>query len=68
MPAVKKKTEVLEEKTGRAEPAFSKEQILGSARYREQKDLADALLDAGRMYTFKTVDSMIENYMKRKVE
>lgn len=49
------------------EKVFSKEQILNSAKYKNRVDLVDALLDSRKTYTFKTVDSLIEEYMKGKV-
>lgn len=51
-----------------AEPQFSKEQIVASARYRNHRDLVDALLDDKKKYTFETVDKMIEKYKKGQVK
>lgn len=51
-----------------AELKFDKEQIVGSARYRNRRDLMDALLEAGKKYTFETVDEMIEEYQKGQVK
>lgn len=49
------------------EQRFSKEQIAASERYRDQKDLVDALLEEGKEYTLKAVDGMIDKYLKGKV-
>lgn len=50
-----------------AEPKFSKEQIAASEKYRNQRDLVDALLEEGKKYTIATVDSLIEKYKKGQV-
>lgn len=45
----------------------TKEQILASARYHNQRDLVEALLDSGKKYTVETVDKLINEFMKGKV-
>lgn len=50
------------------EPQFSKEQIVASEKYHNQRDLVDALLENGKKYTIGTVDNLIENYKKGKVK
>jgi len=50
------------------EPVFSKEQILASDRYANRRDLVDALLDEDKSYTMKTVDNLVEKYMKGQVK
>lgn len=50
------------------EPQFSKEQIAVSEKYRNQRDLVDALLENGKKYTIATVDSLIEKYKKGQVK
>lgn len=52
----------------RSEPMFSKEQILASARFANRRDLVDALLDEDKSYTMKTVDNLVEKYMKGQVK
>ena len=47
---------------------FTKEQILASAKYRNRRDLVDALLDEDKSYTMKTVDNLVEKYMKGQVK
>lgn len=47
---------------------FTKEQLLYSEKYSNQRDLVDALLDGNKSYTTETVDKMIEDYMKGKVK
>lgn len=68
LPATKKNMKAITEKKEEEEKVFSKEQILNSGRYKDRADLVDALLDARTVYTLKTVDSLIESYMKRKVD
>ncbi len=53
--------------TGKAENTFSKEQLAASSRFRERRDILEALLDDGELYTVKAVEEKIENYMKGKV-
>jgi len=48
-------------------PAFTKEQLLASAKYSARKDLISALLDGKKTYTSDEVDRLIENYEKGKV-
>lgn len=50
------------------EPKFSKSQLVKCGKYRNRRDLVDALLDDNKKYTMKQVDTMIENFMKGKVK
>ena len=54
--------------TQRTENKFTKEQMLGAKRFRERRDIVDALLTDGEQYTMKAVEQKIENYMKGKVK
>lgn len=47
---------------------FSKEQLLGSAKYVKRRDLLSVLLEDNKQYTFEMVDACIEKYMKGKVK
>lgn len=47
---------------------FSKEQILASAKYHNNRDLVDAILDEKKKYTIENVDSLVEKYMKGEVK
>ncbi len=64
----KKTVETISETARAAENKFSKEQLLMSERFRNRRDIADALLDDGVLYTVKDVEQKIENYMKGKVK
>lgn len=50
------------------EPSFSKEQIIKSKKYRESADVIGALLRDGESYSFKQVDKMLADFMKREVK
>lgn len=52
----------------RAEPMFSKTQLVRCARYRDRRDLVDALLDDSKKYTMEQVDKMIEKFMEGEVK
>ena len=64
----KKAVETVPETIRAAENKFSKEQLLMSERFKDRRDIADALLDDGVLYTVKDVELKIENYMKGKVK
>ena len=59
----KKKTETTEVK----ETKFSKEQILASEKYANRRDALNVLLAADGTYTVEQVDSLLEKFMKGKV-
>ncbi|MBD5089355.1 MAG: hypothetical protein HDT30_11205 [Clostridiales bacterium] len=63
-------TKKAEEKTTeekKAERRFTKEQILSSSKYARRRDLLDAVLEDGKLYTVKEADTAITNFMKGKV-
>ena len=66
--AARKPTAETVAKSEQTEPMFSKEQILASARFANRRDLVDALLDEDKSYTMKTVDNLVEKYMKGQVK
>ena len=68
MAAAKKQETGAVAKAKVTEPQFSKEQIAASAKYHDQRDLVDALLDEKKKYTFTAVDDMREKFMKGKVK
>lgn len=47
---------------------FTKEQILTSVRFRERRDIVDALLVTEEQYTMAEVEERIEKYRKGKVK
>ena len=50
------------------EPKFSKEALVNSKRFRNNRDLVSALLEDGVEYTISEVEVMITNYLKGKVK
>lgn len=56
------------EETGKSGNLFSKRQLAASRRFRERRDVLEALLDDGKLYTVGAVEEKIERYMKGKVE
>ncbi len=50
-----------------AAPTFSREQLLQSKKYAQQKDLLNALLATDREYTAAQVDTVIDDFLKGKV-
>ncbi len=64
----KKASEAVAADIGEAENKFSKEQLAASERFRERRDILEALLVDGELYTVKAVEEKIENYMKGRVK
>ena len=67
MAGKKKPAEAPPESGRETENRFSKEQLAASARFRERRDILEALLEAGELYTVGAVEEKIERYMKGKV-
>ena len=67
--AGKKKTPEAEQAVaGNVENNFSKEQLIDSSRFRERRDILEALLETGELYTVRAVEEKIDCYMKGKVK
>ncbi len=64
--AIKTKTDKKEEAPQIS--AFSKEQIISSQRYKDNRDIVNVLLNDNEMYSFEEVDSLITKFMKGKVK
>lgn len=54
--------------TEKAESLFSKEQLLAAERFQGKRDIINAILKPDKKYTIKTVEQMIEKYMKGLVK
>lgn len=54
---------------GTKEPGgrFTKGQLLHSRKFRDRRDILEALLKDGELYTVKAVEEKIKRYMKGKV-
>ena len=50
------------------EPKFTKEILVESKRFRNERDLVSALLEDGEEYAISEVEGMIMEYMKGKVK
>lgn len=68
MEGKKKDLEVALGAVDKMESRFLKEQILASKRFQDRKDIVNAFLEEGELYTMKAVEEKIENYMKGKVK
>lgn len=47
---------------------FSREQLLASGRFRDRRDLLNALLSPEKTYTVSDVEQAISKYMKGRVK
>ncbi len=50
------------------EKRYEKGQLVRSQRYRDQRDLVEALLIPGKGYTLREVDAALAKYRKGKVK
>lgn len=67
--AVRKTTKTAaKEAEKEVEVKFSKNQLLAARRFSGKRDILEALLSDEETYTVKTVEQMIEKYMKGKVK
>lgn len=58
----------MEKGNGKASPDFfEKRQLLESRRFRDKKDLLEAILLDGKEYTMEEVEQRIDDYRKGKV-
>ena len=70
--AIKQKDEsateiVAAEKSSAAPVKYSKAQLLGSKKYLGQRDIVWVILEDGKTYTTAQVDSLIKNFLERRV-
>ena len=54
--------------TENKETLYTKEQILGSKKYADRKDIVNALLDDGKEYSVSEVDKLVNSFLKGKVK
>lgn len=50
------------------EVTFTKQQIINSKKYLDRKDVLNVLLKDDTSYTFKEVDKLINDFMKKEVK
>lgn len=67
MAAEKKSKKIREETKEKPEYRFSKEQLLSSERFRDRRDIVNALLLPDKAYTVAEAEELIEAYRKGKV-
>jgi hypothetical protein len=65
--ATKKKSVAETTQENKQEALFTKEQILASKKYADKRDVCDAVLPAGFCGSLADADTLIQNFMKRKV-
>ncbi|SDX84020.1 hypothetical protein [Tepidimicrobium xylanilyticum] len=56
-----------EKVTKKTENRFTKQQVLASKKLSYSKDLINAILEDGKTYTLKEVETKVNEYLKRKV-
>lgn len=66
--AVRKTTKTAAKEAEKVESKFSKNQLLAAKRFSGKRDILEALLSDDETYTVKTVEQMIEDFMKGKVK
>ncbi len=66
--AAEKKDPKIAEESQKAENRFSKEQLIGTERFRGRRDILEALLLQGEQYTVKDAEQKIEQFMKGRVK
>lgn len=49
-------------------PTFSKESLLKSERYKNHRDVLNALLKDDAVYTLEKVDNLINSFLKKEVK
>lgn len=65
---VRKTTKTAAKEAEKVESKFSKNQLFAAKRFSGKRDILEALLSDDETYTVKTVEQMIEDYMKGKVK
>lgn len=57
--------EIKKEKT---ETTYSKTQLVQSLKYSNKRDILNFILDDNKRYTFKDVDALVDNFLRKKVK
>lgn len=63
-----KSTAAIEAPEKKAEPTYTKDQVVLSQRYANRRDLVSVLLEDGKTYTLAEVDALINMFMKGAVK
>lgn len=64
----KKKVVTVDVTNETAEKKFNKQQILASEKYKNRRDLVEALLEEDKNYTIEKVEELINKFMKGQVK
>lgn len=59
---------IKEAKLEKQELIFTKEQLILSDKYKQNKDIIASLLQDNKSYTLQQVDNIIKEFMKRSVK
>lgn len=65
--AKKKETNGIETPIAETENLFSKEQLLAVGKYKDKRDLLNAVLSDGKRYTFASAEQLLGEFMEREV-
>lgn len=54
--------------TKKNETTYSKAQLVQSQKYKNKRDILNSILDDNKRYTFKEVDTLVDNFLRKKVK
>lgn len=54
--------------TKKTETTYSKAQLVQSQKYKNKRDILNSILDDNKRYTFKEVNALIDNFLRKKVK
>lgn len=54
--------------TKKTETTYSKAQLVQSQKYKNKRDILNFILDDNKRYTFKEVDTLVDNFLRKKVK
>lgn len=57
-----------EAKKEKTETTYSKAQLVQSQKYKNKRDILNFILDDNKHYTFKEVDALVDNFLRKKVK
>lgn len=63
-----KATETIETKVEKIECSYSKEQLVKAERFKDRKDLLNAILSDDKQYTIEDVEQLMDDFLKGKVK
>lgn len=67
MAVAAKNTKVSKATQKKENTTYTKEQLLSSEKFRNRRDLTDAILESGKRYTQEEAEQMMSKYLKGKV-